>query len=219
MTGSASKGLRGRAAPLLSLVVVSLVALVAAALLCRVQSNAVDIRSKTGRIAESARGINEYTDAIVRLDVTNALAASILNSVDPLADPVAQIRARSADIADIMRSIKGSTSSINGSTRSINASSGQIRDGLVEVESSAAAIRTTLGGVNADAAGILQVLALIQRGVALLGSDLETTAEIVAAILADVGGISGSVVTTDHFASCIDNGLNGNADCVRGSGP
>ena len=140
-----------------------MVALVAAALLYRVQVNAVDIHAKTARIADSARGINGYTDAIIRLDDTNALAASILESVDPLADPVASIRAQSADIAELMRSIKGSTTSINSSTRSIDPSSGEIRDGLAAVESSTGAIKATVGEVNADAARILQVLALIQR--------------------------------------------------------
>lgn len=207
------------AASLLSLVVVSIVALVAAALLYRVQSNAVDIRSKTGRIADSARGINVYTDAIVRLDDTNALAASILESVGPLAEPVGRIRVQSADIADLMRSIHGGTTSIDSSARSINGSSARIRTGLSEVESRASAIRTTLGRVNTDASGILEVLALLRRGVALIGTDLETAARIVAAILADAGGISRAVLTTDHFASCIDNGLNGTADCTPGSGP
>lgn len=197
-----------------SVVLVAVIALVAVGLLYRTQSNAAEIRAKTKRIAASAAGINTYTDAIVRLDETNRLAASILRSVEPVSDPLKQIEAKSADIADIMRSIRGSTTSIDGSASAIDGSAVSIRDGVKDVAASAAAINGTLGGISSDSVKIIQDLRLLQEGVRLIGGDLGVTSAVVRQILADTGGIDTTTIRTRQLASCIDNGLNGRQPCA-----
>ena len=203
----------------LAVVIVALVAVVAVGLLYRTQSNAAEIRSKTHRIATSAEGINTYTDAILRLEETNKLAASILRSVEPINDPLKKIEGQSADIGDIMRSIRGSTSSIDDSATSIDGSAAAIRDGVRDIGTSADAISTSLHGVSAGAAQILADVRLIQEGVRLIGGDLGSTSAVVAQILADARAIDTGTVRTEQLASCIDNGLNGRQKCGAKAAP
>jgi uncharacterized protein YoxC len=212
--GSPRPALAGR----VSVAVVALVALVAVALLYRTQSNAAEIRTKTARIADSSRGINTYTDAILSLEETNRLAASILGSVEPISPPLKAIEGQSADIAAIMRSIRGSTASIDDSATSIDSSAASIRGGVRSVEVTAGQISTRLGGVSADAARILADMRLISAGVALISDDLGVTAEVVEQILADTRGIDLGTVRTKHLTACIDNGLNGGQKCAKPAG-
>jgi uncharacterized protein YoxC len=122
MTDSTTNG-PGRprvAAGRTSIALVATVALVAVGLLYRTQSNAAEIRVKTHRIAASTQGINTYTDAILMLDKTNRLAASILDSVAPISGSFQKIEGQSHDIADLMRSIRGSTRSIDRSATAMD---------------------------------------------------------------------------------------------------
>jgi hypothetical protein len=74
-------------------------------------------------------------------------------------------------------------------------------------------INTALSGVNGNAARILATSQSIQRGVALISSNLATTRTIASQILADVTDINTRVDLTNHEAACIDNGLNGGPKC------
>ena len=177
MTGSTIHGprrprvLAGRT----SVALVATVALVTIGLLYRTQSNAAQIRAKTHRIAASTQGINTYTDAILQLDKTNKLAASILHSVAPISDTFQIIEGQSDDIADLVRSIRGSSQSINRSATSIEG----------RADKSAA----SLAAINSGTSQIAHDLGLIQEGVRILGADLTGTSDILADILADARGL------------------------------
>jgi hypothetical protein len=205
-----------RAPGRLSVVIVGVVALVATGLLLRTERNAAHIHAKTAHIAASARGINSYTDSIVGLAETNDHAASILEAVGPLHDPLGHIDQRSAEISELLTAIRGSTASIDTSATSINASGKIIKDGLVSINTDTGTIVTRLRGINADSAKILTELARIRSGLDLINADLPAAAQMLDSILDDAGDILGALGRTEHYSSCIDNGLNGNSRCSTG---
>lgn len=200
---------------LVSIVAVALLALVLLALLYRTQSNAAAIRTETAQIAQSARGINDYTDSIMQLDRTNTLTNQILGSVRPIHGSLGQVIGRANDIGLLTRSIQDSTGSINGSAASIDGSTVAIRDGLGAVTASASTINGSLGGINENAGKILAVTGKIADGVRMISGNLDVTAKVVNEIRVDAQGIDGATRETEHYAACIDNGLNGGVDCER----
>jgi hypothetical protein len=207
-------GLRGMSrSGRLSIGVVLLGSLVLVGLLYRTQSHAAGIRAKTVQLAKSGRGINSATDAIIQLNRTNELAASILQSVRPVAGNLAGVGSLVSQIDSSVGSIKQHADAIEGSSSSIAQSSAAIRDGVSGISSSAGSISASLQGINANAAGILAAATAIRRGVELISTDLATTARITDQILSDAQGIHTGVERTEHLARCIDNGLNGNSPC------
>lgn len=196
-----------------SIVLVLVAGLVLLYLLHRTESNAVEIRDEAADIAQSGRGINDYTDSIMQLNRTNNLAASILDSARPLDGSLTAINALAGNIDDEVASIEDNAASIDTSARSINSSAASILDDVTTINRTAATINDTAAGVNANAASILDTAGAIERGTSLINSNAATTASIVRTILGDARGIETAAVRTNHLAHCIDNGLNGGSPC------
>lgn len=182
-------------------------------LLYRTQSTAASIREKTASIAESGRGINEYTDSISQLNRTNELAASLFESAQPLQGKLAAISDSSAAIRDDIKSIKASSSSIADSARPIDASVRQIKTDISTVAGKVKVINARLTRINSNASSILATAKAIKGGISMISSDLNKTARLADQVLADARGINTGLQATDHYAACIDNGLNGGASC------
>jgi methyl-accepting chemotaxis protein len=179
-------GERGQAT--FSLVLVVIVVAIAVVLLYRTAWTADSINDKAGNIARTAGGINESTNAVLKLGRTNDLAASILNTARPLQGQLDQV-------IGLARSIDGLATSINGTAGAING---------------------TAQGINSSAGTILGTARAINDGVAQINTNLDTTLALARAIKADTGNILGQAVTANHFASCIDRGLltsTGNTAC------
>lgn len=196
-----------------SVVMVSIAALLMMALLYRTQMHAGAIQDKAALIAKSGRGINENTDALMQLDKTNQLTASVRDSLNPLNQDLRAIASLSGSTASSLESIRSSSSSIEGSAHSIDTSTGAIGRDVHSVADAIPAINTTLQGINTNAASILAIGESLERGISLIGSDLSATADVANQILRDATGIRTRLHTTNHYASCIDNGLNGGSEC------
>jgi hypothetical protein len=76
-------------------------------------------------------------------------------------------------------------------------------------------VRNRLASANTDAAGILAELGRVRAGIDLLNTDLPRAESVLRGILADTGDLLGSLGSTEHYAACIDNGLNGGVRCTR----
>ncbi|WP_220794167.1 hypothetical protein [Nocardioides pelophilus] len=173
----------------------------------------MQIRDEAADIAESGRGINDYTDSIMQLNRTNKLAASILASAQPLDASLTDVEAVAGDIDDAVVGIQRHAESIDSSARSINASAATILGDVTDINQQANSISTTAGGINADAAGILRTAVAIQRGIRLINDSAARAADVVGVILADARNINTHAVRTAHLARCIDDGLNGGSPC------
>ena len=143
LVGSRSE--RGQATG--TLIVVVLVVGIAVVLLTRTALTAVSINDKAENIAQTGRGINAATDAILQLDKTNQLGASILQTSGPLVGQLDKI-------VGIARSIDGLATTITGSAVSIN---GEIR------------------GINGQTTAILSIAQSINRGAEQINRSVDTT--------------------------------------------
>ena len=193
-------------AAILGLLVTVLVVLVAAGLLQRTASLASSINDKAKDIALTGRGINESTDSIIQLNRTNELATSILNSAVPLQGKLAEIVNQANTINGAAGSINGSAGSINGSAVSINGTAKSIGGSATSIGGAATRINGTAAGINGEAAKILDVARSIDRGVAQININLDTTIPIANAIKSDTGGIVGEAVNAKVNAACINGG-------------
>jgi predicted small metal-binding protein/uncharacterized protein YoxC len=202
-----------------SIAVVSIAALLMVALLYRTQTHTAAIQDKAALIAQSGRGINENTDSLMQLDKTNKLTADIQNSLSPLNQELLGIASLSRSSATNLKSIRSSSSSIEGSSNSIDTSTGAVDQDVGAIADVLPAINTSLNGINANAADILAIAESLERGISLIGTDLSATADVASQILHDATGIHSSLQTTRHYASCIDNGLNGGGHCRKESQP
>jgi nanoRNase/pAp phosphatase (c-di-AMP/oligoRNAs hydrolase) len=205
----------GRVPGRFSVVVVAVGALVATTLLVRTERNAAHIRTHTARIAASARGINTSTDAIMQLSRTNERISAVLAAIEPVATPVHRIDAQSVQIADLLTAIRTRTSAIETSSASIDHSAGGIRTGTTGLATDVTTVRTRLASANTDAAAMLTELNRIRAGIDLLNTDLPAAEAVLRGILADTGNLLGALGTTEHYAACIDDGLNGGVRCSR----
>ncbi|MFP5377385.1 MAG: hypothetical protein ACLGIO_11495, partial [Acidimicrobiia bacterium] len=99
--------------------------LLAGVLVNRVAWTAESINKKALNISRTATPINEATDAVLDLDRTNELAASILATAQPLDGKLAEIvrLARSVDALAI--SINASATDVDGTAKNINADAGR----------------------------------------------------------------------------------------------
>ncbi len=194
-------------AAILGLVVTVLVVLVAAGLLQRTASTASSINDKAKDIALTGRGINESTDSIIQLNRTNELATSILNSAVPLQGKLATIVNEANTINGAAASINGSAGSINGSAVSINGTAKGIGGSATSIGGAATRINGTAGAINAEAGRILDVARRLDRDVAQININLDTTISIANAIKSDTGGIVGQAVNAKVNAACINGAL------------
>ncbi len=194
-------------AAILGLVVTVLVVLVAAGLLQRTASIASSINEKAKDIALTGRGINESTDSIIQLNRTNELATSILNSAVPLQGKLTTIVNEANTINGSAASINGSAGSINGSAVSINGTAKGIGGSATSIGGAATRINGTAGAINAEAGRILDVARRLDRDVAQININLDTTIDIANRIKSDTGGIVGQAVNAKVNAACINGGL------------
>jgi len=193
-------------AAILGLVVTVLVVLVAAGLLQRTASTASSINDKAKDIALTGRGINESTDSIIQLNRTNELATSILNSAVPLQGKLSTIVNEANTINGAAGSINGSAGSINKSAVSINGTAKGIGGSATNIAGSATRINGTAGGINGEAGKILDVARRLDRDVAQININLDSTISIANAIKSDTGGIVGQAVNAKVNAACINGG-------------
>ena len=168
---------RGQGAILL--VAVTLVLVVAVALLLRTATLASKIDGKAENIAKTGRGINTATDAILQLAQTNQLGTSILETSKPLVPNLDQI-------VNVAKSIDGLASSITGTAVDVNG---------------------TIKGINGSAAGILTTARSINDGVAQINRNVDTTINLARAVKADTASIIGQADAAVVSGSCISSGL------------
>jgi len=197
----------------LSVFAVGTLAAVMVWLLYRTESHAAQVTREKQRIASSGRGVNNYTDSIAQLGRTNQLAVSILASLRTVNANLAGIDLATHGIDGRTSAIDAASESIAGSTNSIDASEHSIDTSVASISTSVGRINTTLAGVNGNAAQILATSLSIQRGVALISSNLASTRTITEAILTEATDIARRMSVTKHESACVDNGLNGGPPC------
>ena len=164
-----------------TLIIVVIVVGIAVILLVRTAATAVSINDKAENIAQTGRGINAATDAILQLDKTNQLGASILQTSQPLVGQLDRV-------VGIARSIDGLASSITGSALSING---------------------TIHGINSSVASILVTAQSINRGVEQINRNVDTTIAIARDIKRDTGDILGIERAINRNAVGIDQKVPG----------
>lgn len=165
------------------LVVVVLVVVAAVIMLIRTNQLAASIQSKTGSIAESGRGINTATDAILQLKTTNELGKSILATSQPLTGQLAKV-------VELAKSIDGTATSINNTAVTVNG---------------------TANGINSTASGILAVGKSINDGVAQINRNVDTAIELGRKIKADTNNILNEANVAHNQLGCTDEALAGTA--------
>lgn len=168
---------RGQGAVML--VAVTLVLVVAVALLIRTTTLASQIDGKADSIAETGRGINVATDAILQLDQTNALGLSILETSKPLVPTLDQVVA-------VAKSIDGLATSINGTAVDVN---------------------NTARGIQSTATGIVSVGQSINNGVETINRNVDVLTGLAKAVKGDTATIVGQGQAAIRLGSCIDSGL------------
>jgi uncharacterized protein YoxC len=184
-----------------SLIIVLVVVAVAALLLQRTASTAESIDAKAENIAQTGRGINTATDAVLQLDVTNQRAGSILATAQPLEGQL-------NEVIRLAESIDGLASTINGSAQSINGTAGQINGLAGSINGTAGAINGLAGGINGDASAILDLAQQIDEGVKLINRNLDTTIDLAQNIQNDTSTIVGQAQRADVLAADINETVN-----------
>ncbi len=168
---------RGQGA--VALVVVIAVVVAAVIMLIRTNQLASSIHSKTGAIAETGRGINTATDAILQLKTTNELGKSILATSEPLTGQL-------STVVDLAKSIDGTATSINNTAVTVNG---------------------TAKGINSTAAGILTTGQRINDGVATINRNVDTAIDIGRKIHADTSNILNQANIAHNQLACTDEAL------------
>ena len=167
-----------------TLIVVVIVVAIAVVLLTRTALTALSINDKAESIAQTGRGINASTDAILQLDKTNQLGASILETSKPLVGQLDRIVA-------VARSIDGLATSITGHAVNIN---------------------SDISGINGQTTAILATANSINRGVEQINRNVDETIRLVQAIKGDTGSILVQSREAVKNGACIDAGLTGAND-------
>jgi methyl-accepting chemotaxis protein len=212
------------AAVVANLVTVAIVAVAfgtVVVLLQRTTATANSIDHKAKHIAKTGQGINTATDSVIQLNRTNATAASILETAQPLQgklDQIVQI-AQSIDghagsILGTAKNINGTGATVNGTAGTINKTAKTINGTAADIHATALAINATAGkingtakDINTQAAAILDVARRINGDVAAINNSIDTTLGIVSAVKGDTGNILGQAQTADHLAKCINDRL------------
>jgi methyl-accepting chemotaxis protein len=190
-------------------------------LLQRTTSTANSIDAKAKRIARTGQGINIATDSVIQLNRTNATAASILTTAQPLQGQLDKIvtLAQSIDghagsILGTAKTINGTGATINGTAgtinktaKTINGTAGDIHATALAIDATAGKINGTAKDINAQAAAILDVAKRINGDVAAINNSIDTTLGIVSAVKGDTGNILGQAQAADKTAKCIDKRL------------
>ena len=160
-----------------TLIVVVIVVAIAVVLLTRTALTALSINDKAESIAQTGRGINASTDAILQLDKTNQLGVSILETSKPLVGQLDRIVA-------VARSIDGLATSITGHAVNIN---------------------SDISGINAQTTGILATANSINRGVEQINPSVDTTIGLARDIKLTLDDILRVERAINHNAVAINN--------------
>jgi len=196
-------------------------------LLQRTTSTANSIDHKAKNIARTGQGINTATDSVIQLNRTNATAASILTTAQPLQGQLDQIVriAQSIDghagsILGTAKTINGTGATVNGTAgainktaKTINATAGDIHATALAIDATAGKINGTAKDINGQAAAILDVARRINGDVAAINNSIDTTLGIVSAVKGDTGNILGQAQLADKLAKCIDQRLGSPGAC------
>jgi methyl-accepting chemotaxis protein len=196
-------------------------------LLQRTTSTANSIDAKARHIARTGQGINTATDSVIQLNRTNATAASILTTAQPLQNKLDQIVqvAQSIDghagsILGTAKTINGTGATVNGTAgtinktaKAINATAGDIHATALAIDGTAGKINGTAKDINAQAAAILDVAKRINADVSAINQSIDTTLGIVGAVKGDTGNILGQAQLADKLAKCIDQRLGSPGAC------
>ncbi|MCA1684000.1 MAG: hypothetical protein LC708_02585 [Actinobacteria bacterium] len=158
---------------------VTLVLVVAVALLLRTATLASDIDGKAENIAKTGRGINTATDAILQLAQTNQLGTSILETSKPLVPTLDKVVAVAKSIDGLATSITGTAVDVNGTAK----------------------------GINGTASGIQTVARSINTGVETINRNVDTLIGLAKAVKADTANIVGQANLAVKNGACIDSGL------------
>ena len=230
----ASGGVQGINVIILVLVAASVT--IAAGLLAETVNTARSIDAKAKSIRSTGIGINESTDAIRQLVLTNKVATSILKTASPLQGVLAKIEARAKSINSSAGSIDSlastilstagtintSATTVNGTAAEINSTAGTINntagsiDGIArQISSVAGTINRTAKSINSTAGtgpGILGIARTIDGEAAAIVSKLNTTIDIARGIKVDSGNILVNATNAVDNAGCIDLKLPGGPD-------
>ena len=225
------------------LVVVVVAAGLTTWLLARVMTAAQSINDKAASISQNGRGINASTDSVIQLRRTNRTAASILTTAAPLDVKLSRVIALARDINGTAGSINSTAGAINSTAGTINSTAGTINSTAGTITSTAGTITSTAGrinstagsihgsarqidstastidgtaaGINTAAAGILVVAKRIDRDVALINHNLDSTIALARAVKGDTGDIVGQARAAHHYAACIDQKVGGQSGVDR----
>lgn len=185
------------------LVVVLVVTVIAVVLLTRTLSHARMINAKAENIAETGRGINASTDAIMQLNFTNQYGDNIEATAAPLVP-------RLNTIIDIAKSINGKATTITESAVTINGTAKTIGR-------SGGSINNSARGIEGNTSAIIPIANSIQGGVVTINQNVMDTIGIAEAVRSDVGNILGEARTAVRRSACIDRktalGSHGNPGC------
>jgi len=186
---------------LLALVLV--VTVVAVILLTRTLVQARNINAKAENIAETGRGINASTDAIMQLNFTNQYGDNIEATAAPLVP-------RLNTIIDLAKSINGKATTITQSAVTINSTAKTIGN-------SGGSINNSARGIEANTSGIIPIAESIRGGVVTINQNVMQTIGIAEAVRTDVRNILGEAGTAVRRSACIDRktalGSHGNPGC------
>ncbi len=186
---------RGQAGYIPVLALVLVVTVVAVVLLTRTLVQARSINAKASNIAQTGRGINASTDAIIQLNTTNDLGNSIEATAAPL---VGQL----TTVVGLAKSIDAKATTITDSALTINATAKTIGGSGSSINGSARGIEGALGAIDPQIKSIRTAVEIINRTV-------DTTIGIAGAVRVDVGNILNQTVRGPDGlltnAACIDN--------------
>ena len=173
------------------LVVVLIVTVVAVALLTRTWVNLRNINAKASNIAQTGRGINASTDAIIQLNTTNDLGNSIEETAKPLQGQLNTVIGLAKSIDSKATSITNSALTINGTAKTIGGSGSSINASAV--------------GIERNTSAIVPIAQSIRGGVVTINQNVMTTIGIAEAVRTDVRNILGEAREAVHNGACIQN--------------
>jgi hypothetical protein len=173
------------------LLIVLVTAVVAVWFLTRTLVQARAINTKAANIAETGRGINASTDAIIQLNSTNDMGNSI--------------EATAAPLVGQLNTVIGLANSINSKATTITASALTINGTAKTIGNSGNSINNSARGIEGATTGIIPVAESIRGGVATINQNVMTTLGIAEAVRRDVGNILGTARETISVSACINN--------------
>jgi len=192
---------RGQAGYIPVLVLVLVVTVAAVFLLTKTLVQARSINAKASNIAQTGRGINASTDAIIQLNTTNDLGNSIEATAAPL---VGQLNT----VIGLAKSIDAKATTITGSALTINATAKTIGNSGNSINGSARGLEGALSAIDPQ-------IRSIRNGVEIINRTVDTTIGIAQTVRTDVRNILGVAGETISVGACIDQKTGGvrDGDC------